>query len=343
VAITVVTSAAGAMVAGSADLSAGNTATAATEATTTVAASTATTRTSSELEALVKACLATKDPQSAECATAVEASTLSREDFWAKVAMSLDEHARPAVAAETPKTDAPKTELKPQANTRELLSLVAACVESHERASGACDKALTASGLDADAFWAKVGAMVRATTDQAKAETATRPNTEALTGLVKDCLAKYAAAKSTAEGASLASEACRKAIEASGLSSSDFWARFGPKPEPTRVPEPSTKPKTTRTSAPANTVSTAQLEVMVRDCFAKYLIAKNTGEGAAAASEACERAIQASGLDRTAFFAKLGTPGSKYPRESLVHRAARRRTRRSPIQRRHALPVFALT
>jgi hypothetical protein len=319
VAITVVTSAAGAMVAGSADLSAGNTATAATQATTTVAASTAATRNSSELEALVKACLATKDPQSAECATAVEASTLSREDFWAKVAMSLDEHARPAVAAETPKTDAPKTELKPQANTRELLSLVAACVESHERASGACDKALSASGLDADAFWAKVGALVRATTDQAKAETATRPNTEALTGLVKDCLAKYAAAKSTAEGASLASEACRKAIEASGLSSSDFWARFGPKPEPTRVPEPSTKPKTTsrpeptRTSALANTanVSTAQLEGMVRDCFAKYLIAKNTGEGAAAASEACERAIQASGLDRTAFFAKFGTPGSK--------------------------------
>jgi len=120
---------------------------------------------------------------------------------------------------------------------------------------------------------------------------------------------KYANAKNTTEGGALASEACKKAIQASGLSSSDFWARFGPKTtttKPVETPKPTTKPVEERTQ----TVSNAQLELMVKDCFTKYLAAKNTHEGGAAAAEACNKAIAASGLSSNAFWAKFGTPGA---------------------------------
>ncbi len=147
-------------------------------------------------------------------------------------------------------------------------------------------------------------------------KTETKPvmmDTAALEVLVKDCLARYAVAKNSGGDDALAREACRKAISASGLSSGDFWSRFGTKtetktPAPTRKPEETKKPSTA-SGTPA--VSTAQLAVMVKDCFTKYLITKNTGEGATAAAEACNRAIAASGLSKTAFFAKFGTPGAK--------------------------------
>jgi len=319
VAITIVTSAAGAMVAGSVDVAAHSAAT----STPTAGSATETTKTTAELSELIAACLETKDPQSAECVNAASASGVSREEFWAKVAMSLSERvAKMEPKAETTKNESPKPEsTKPPTNTRELLSLVAACVQSHERTSGACDQALRASGLGADDFWAKVSAMLAKSTeapktDEPKTVTKTEaPKTDApkttdetLSLLIKDCLAKYASASTDAAGPSLASEACRKAIVASGLSSSDFWARFGPKAE-TRKPEPTKTPEPTRKPTTSPTVSTAQLATLVKDCFDKYLAAKNTGEGGAAAAEACNRAIAASGLSQSAFFEKFGKPG----------------------------------
>ena len=292
VAITVVTSAAGAMVAGSMDV-APHTATTSTQ---TAVSAIGTTETSEHSELVAKT-----EPK------AETARTETRKNETPNT--------------ETPKTEAPKPEsTKPSTNTRELSALIAACVETHERTSGACDQALRASGLGADEFWARVEALVRKSTDAAKTETpktvtkteapktdAPKTTNESLSLLIKDCLAKYASANNSAEGPALASEACRKAILASGLSSNDFWARFGPKvetrkPEPTRTPEPTRKPTTTPT------VSTAQLAIMVKDCFDKYLIAKNTGEGGAAAAEACNKAIAASGLSQTAFFERFGKP-----------------------------------
>jgi len=140
----------------------------------------------------------------------------------------------------------------------------------------------------------------------------TTSNDEKLSVLVKDCLVKYAAAKNAPAETSAASEACRKAIRASGLSPRDFWLRFGPKttatakPELTKKPEPTKKPETVTTP----TVSTAQLEVLVKDCFAKYLTAKNTKQGGDAAVEACHKAMAASGLTGDAFWDKFGRPGS---------------------------------
>src|SRR3954462_14408582 len=88
---------------------------------------------------------------------------------------------------------------------------------------------------------AKVERPVRATDKP----TTPKVNTEALSSLVRECLAKYAIVKTSNEGASAASEACRTAIAASGLSSTDFWARFAPKADPT-TPVPTTRPAYTR-------------------------------------------------------------------------------------------------
>ena len=314
VAITIVMAAAGATVAGSVDTSAGHAAAAAPTRTATMTTSASNeTTTSADLEALVKECLATKDAQSLTCANAVDASGLSLEDFWAKVAMSLSAQLA-APEKNEPKSTEPVESAKPSTSTHELFGLITACVATHERTSEPCQKALALSGLTPDEFWTKVSALFPTTNTEPKPQTQSSPSTDTagLEVLIKDCLARYAVAKNGAGDASLASEACRTAIAASGLSSTDFWSRFGPKvemrtPAPTRKPEETKKPTTTST---APTVTTAQVEVMAKDCFTKYLIAKNTKEGGTAAAEACSRAIAASGLSAIAFWAKFGTPGS---------------------------------
>lgn len=160
------------------------------------------------------------------------------------------------------------------------------------------------------------------TTETKPAETPkheTTSNDETLSVLIKDCLAKYAAAKNSPEETSPASDACRKAISASGLSPQDFWLRFGPKatqtakPETTNKPEPTKKPEATKKpeTVTVPTVSTAQIELLVKDCFAKYLTAKNTKQGGDAAAQACHRAMAASGLSGDAFWSRFGRPGSK--------------------------------
>ena len=322
VAITLVTGAATTMVAGSLDVSAGSHPTTnVSSASAGVATTSSKATTTNNLEALVKACLASMDSRSAECAEAIDKSGMSAPDFWAAVAMSLHEQLRRQTSEKVTGTPKPEATKRPEEThavvTGELLALVSACVESHERSSDACQRALEASGLPAEEFFAKVAAKVGRTNDPSA-----KPHTgdESLSVLIKDCLVKYENAKNTADGGAVASEACKKAIEASGLGPNDFWARFGPagrttntKPEPTRKPD-TTKP-TTRSVEPTKpdgtpTVSTAQLEVMVKDCFAKYLGARETHDGGAAAVEACNKAIAASGLGGDAFWKKFGYPGA---------------------------------
>ena len=129
-------------------------------------------------------------------------------------------------------------------------------------------------------------------------ELSAKPQTTAgnLEALVKDCLTKYAALKMSTTAGTAASDACRRAIEASGLTSTEFWTRFGPQAHPSTAPaKPSTNP-------------TMNIEALVKDCFAKYTAAKDSTTAATAASEACRRAIEASGLSATEFWAKFGTP-----------------------------------
>ena len=159
-----------------------------------------------------------------------------------------------------------------------------------------------ASGLSSTEFWAKFGTKTEPTPQPQKP-------TASLEELVKDCLTKYAALKtSTTAGTAgtAASEACRHAIEASGLTSTEFWTRFAPKEKPSTAPVKSS-------TGPATNV-----EALVKDCFAKYIAAKDSTTGATAASEACHRAIDASGLSATAFWAKFGTPGGTKPAPSTT-------------------------
>ncbi|MEP6694674.1 MAG: hypothetical protein ABJB39_08525, partial [Chloroflexota bacterium] len=128
-----------------------------------------------------------------------------------------------------------------------------------------------------------------------KTEKRTEPQkpTTNVEALVKECLTKYAAAKNGSTAPAAASEACRRAIEASGLTTTSFWARFAPKAESSTEP---VKPSAT-------------VEALVKVCFEKYTAAKNSSTtGATAASEACHRAIEASGLTATEFWTKFGTP-----------------------------------
>jgi hypothetical protein len=143
------------------------------------------------------------------------------------------------------------------------------------------------------------------TSKSATPEMSAKPQTTTgdLETLVKDCLTKYAALKTSTTAGTAASEACRRAIEASGLTSTEFWTRFGPKMEPSTAP---VKPSTSPSTKPSNTAT--NIEALVKDCFAKYIAAKDSTTGATAASEACRRAIEVSGLSATEFWAKFGTP-----------------------------------
>jgi len=307
VALTLLVGAAGAMVAGSVNVAAAQPQMTAIDTTQTMKQTTA----DRAVDEYVRACLASKDPRSTECARAIEKSGLSVEDFWPMVAMSF--------ARTAPKTT--------EVSTRDLLSLVSACVASHERGSKYCEKALELSGLTPDEFWAKVGPLF-AKTDQVTTDSPARSTEkptmprEALYGLVTACLSKYEHAKDSPDGAAQASEACRKAIEATGLTSEEFWKRFAPKPqtttrtEPTKRPESTNKPESTRkpeATTGTQRVTDAELRSLVQDCFAKYLAVRNSGgssEAGSAAGEACRAAIAASGLTPTAFWQKFGTPGA---------------------------------
>jgi hypothetical protein len=149
-------------------------------------------------------------------------------------------------------------------------------------------------------------------TKSATPETSQRPQaspialvrTTELEALVKDCLTKYAAVKTSTTASMAASEACRRAIEASGLTSTEFWARFARGTEPTTAPEkPSARPSTKPSTSPATNV-----EALAQYCMTRYAAAKESATEATAASEVCRRAIEASGLSTTEFWAKFGTP-----------------------------------
>ncbi len=322
VAITLVTGAATAMVAGSLDVPATGTATNVTASTTTTVAASSKNTTGDDLDTLIKACLATKDTRGAECATAIHKSGLSESDFWANVAMSLHEQLGRQTSEHVAGTPKPEPTKKPgdttstHPATSELLGLVTACIASHERSSEPCAKALELSGLAPDDFWAKVtAAFGRSETKTERSETpkpdTTKPTDEAIGLAIKACLARFEAYRNGATTEPITtSEACRKAYEASGLTPEQFWAKFGPKPSTTQKPQPTATAKPTTKPDGTPSVSTAQLEVLVKDCFAKYQIAKETHEGGAAAAEACNKAIAASGLSPDSFWKRFGHPGA---------------------------------
>jgi len=205
VALVILTGATTGLVAGSLDVNNTSHATATSAINSTMTVTLNKSSNTAEIDVLVRMCLSTKDPQSDECAKAIDKSGMASGEFWAKVAMSLSEQVR----KQDPKKDEKSAETaKPEdhkVNTSELLGLVNACVASHERSSEPCEKALDLSGLSADDFWAKVSALFnKPATTAPKAETpkteapkseARKTSTEGLSVIIGTCLAKFEAAK----------------------------------------------------------------------------------------------------------------------------------------------------
>jgi hypothetical protein len=128
---------------------------------------------------------------------------------------------------------------------------------------------------------------------------AASPKTEEKHGevpqVVKDCIAKYLAVREQGDGAAAADrkaveEVCKAALTATGLSSADFWAKFGFDKHKT---SDKTEPKTT------------DLEAQIKECVRQYLA------GTADASDACHHAIAASGLTPQEFWTKFGPHAEK--------------------------------
>ncbi|HEU5288946.1 MAG TPA: hypothetical protein VFV20_11130, partial [Candidatus Limnocylindria bacterium] len=77
------------------------------------------------------------------------------------------------------------------------------------------------------------------------------------------------------------------------------------KPSPTPTPKPTAK----ATPVPAPTVWTAYVELLVKDCLVKNAAATATPgstQAIAAAGEACQKAITATGLAPRDFWARFG-------------------------------------
>ena len=153
-----------------------------------------------------------------------------------------------------------------------------------------CKAALEQTGLTSAQFWAKFGPHSEPTTPTTpKTDSPTTVRT--LENWIKECVTKYTLK------APDAGEFCRKAIELSGLTSSEFAAKYlhqttaGTTTPPVATPKPVT--------------NTAELSQLVAKCVQLYTaVVQKTSTDTHAASEACGIAIRASGLTSTQFWAK---------------------------------------
>src|SRR5712692_1050423 len=112
---------------------------------------------------------------------------------------------------------------------------------------------------------------------------------------VKDCLTKYAAASDSTTAASAASEVCRRAIEASGLSATEFWAKFGKPQTPKSESKPITAPNTTK------------LTQLTKYCLTLHaaLTTASSHEQVERMTTVCNQAIAESKLTPTQFWTKF--------------------------------------
>lgn len=188
-----------------------------------------------DYEALLRACLESRDPDSEACMNAQSESGLSPEAFRAKIVAKLaPEKAEPA--KDRPSLDA----------------LLKECLETRDAQSAECVRAGEASGLSAPEWAAKIAAKLDALRQSDFAAyfekcLATRNfdseeclRAEQLSGLgTADFEAKFKVKLAAKDGADfstwfekclgtrdLSSAACRKAQELSHLSSADFEAKF---------------------------------------------------------------------------------------------------------------------
>ena len=166
----------------------------------------------------------------------------------------------------------------PQTTTTSFDALLSECVSRYKRGATetkeACERAIVASGLTTEAFFAKYRSLLvpQSSKTEKPAPTSTprttkttpptvAPTTVSFEALLSECVARYR------RGATNTKEACERAIAASGLTTEAFFAKYRSllvpatkteTPKPTATPKPTTAPKLD-TSDPK-----------VRECLAKY-------------------------------------------------------------------------
>jgi hypothetical protein len=160
-------------------------------------------------------------------------------------------------------------------------ALLGECVSRYKRGASntkeACDLAIAASGLSADAFAAKYRSLLvppqktekPAPTATPKTTKTTTPTTVSFEALLSECVARYR------RGATNTKDACDRAIAASGLTTQGFLTTYRSLLVP---PAKTESPKPTATPKPPTTLNTSDPEV--RECLAKYEALKTlkTGE-----------------------------------------------------------------
>jgi hypothetical protein len=176
--------------------------------------------------------------------------------------------------AEHHTTTPPARETARPETTVSFDALLSECVARYKRGATntkeACDKAIGASGLSADAFAAKYRSLLvppaaktekPASTATPKTTKTTAPTTASFEALLSECVARYK------RGATNTKEACDRAIAASGLSTEAFVAKYRSllvPPAKTETAKPTTTPK------PATAPKLDTSDPKVRECFASY-------------------------------------------------------------------------
>ncbi len=198
-------------------------------------------------------------------ASAYSGGSLDRPEYRTP-GPSANETARPQT------TPTPTAAAEPTTRTTlQFDALLSECVARYQRgatnAKEACDLAIAASGLSADAFVAKYRSLLVPPAPRSEKPApvttprTTTPTTVSFEALLSECVARYKRAATNTK------EACDRAIVASGLSTEAFLAKYRSllvpptkteAPKPTATPKPTTTPKL-NTSDPR-----------VRECLAKY-------------------------------------------------------------------------
>ena len=164
-----------------------------------------------------------RESTGAVCKAALEVSGLSGADFWAKFG--------PETHTTAPKTEpshAPDLSTDTQHWIRECVTKYALKAAD---ATVSCRKAIELTGLTSAEFAAKYFPRTTDTkpSTTAKLATTTKPaSTTEVSQLAAKCLQMYADFKTSGGNSAAVSEACGAAIRASGLSSTDFWAKYHP-------------------------------------------------------------------------------------------------------------------
>ena len=191
---------------------------------------------------------------------------------------SLDGPAHWAPRPSASETARPQTSPAPAAAADSTITvtlpfeaLLKECVSRYQRGAPntkeACDRAIAASGLSADAFIAKYRTLLvppAAKTEKpvpAATPRTTVSTTASFEALLSECVARYKRAASNTK------EACDRAIAASGLSADAFLAKYRSllvPPTKTETAKPTTTPK------PATSLKLDTTDPKVKECLAKY-------------------------------------------------------------------------